>query len=56
MTTTLGKGDFVIFERYEITPGFYQIHCTKLFLSKEAAKGAIEDIVKALNYYATGKT
>ncbi len=48
MVTKLFRGDWAIMEKTAIRPGFYQIVCTHIFMSKEAAWGAVADITKGL--------
>jgi len=55
MTTRLYRRDWAIMEKTAIRPGFYQIVCVKIFMSKEACWGAIEDIQNALELYSKVK-
>ena len=55
LVTKLFRGDWAIMEKTAIRPGFYQITCTRIFMSKEACWGVIEDIQKGLEMVAQMK-
>ncbi len=52
MTFNTSKYDWIIYEKAQgNTKGFYQVWCTKLFMSKQTAFDNIVLICKALEYY-----
>jgi len=52
VTFNTTKYDWIIYEKAQgSTKGFYQIWCTKLFMSKQSAFEQIELVCKALQYY-----
>ena len=52
LTLSTNKYDWIIYEKVQgSTKGFFQIWCTRLFMSKQSAFDNIELVCKALDYY-----